>query len=92
MHATVSLKRQVTLPKWMIDELGVDSNSKVAIFLDHNRLVIEPVESSVIDQVAGRLGGLAREKNSKVTWQKVQQKVCRSWVNHVKSKISSSFH
>jgi len=42
-HANPTERGQVTIPKSIREELGINSKTKLKIYTDNNRIIIEPV-------------------------------------------------
>ena len=56
MHiATISSKRQITLPKHFLEALGLEPRKKVLIERDKNILKLRPIRKSVVEETAGSL-------------------------------------
>jgi len=56
MHiATISSKRQITLPKHLLESLGLEPKKKVLIERDKGTLRLRPVRKSVVEETAGSL-------------------------------------
>ncbi len=52
---TLSSKNQITLPKSLLQQLGVTSKSKLLIEAKGDSLVVKPVRQSIVDATAGSL-------------------------------------
>ncbi len=52
---TLSSKNQITLPKSLLQQLGVKSKSKLLIEAKEDSLVVKPVRQSIVDATAGSL-------------------------------------
>lgn len=56
MHiATISSKRQITLPKRLLDELGLEANRKVLVTKERGALNIKPMKKNIVDELGGSL-------------------------------------
>lgn len=71
---TISSKRQVTLPKRYLDELGFVFNGKALLEKEGNKLTLKPVNESIIDQLAGSLNHLIDPSKLKVPFNVVRKK------------------
>lgn len=52
---TISSKRQITLPKKLLDETGIKPKSKVIISKGKNSLYLQPAKTSIVDELGGSL-------------------------------------
>lgn len=71
--ATISSKRQITLPKDILENLHVDRGSKVVLYPDRNILLIKPLKNSIVEQTAGSLAHLVPPEKRGVPWAKVMK-------------------
>jgi AbrB family looped-hinge helix DNA binding protein len=53
--ATISSKNQITLPVSIMKALGLTAKSKVYIRVKDDKVVIEPVSKSVVEELGGSL-------------------------------------
>jgi len=52
---TISSKRQITIPKDLLESLGLDVGQKAFIEKDRDKLSLRPVAVSVVEETAGSL-------------------------------------
>ena len=52
---TVSSKRQVTIPKRLLDALNLEPGNKLVLKVQKNSLIAQSLGSSVVEQTAGSL-------------------------------------
>lgn len=52
---TLSSKRQITLPVYMLNSLGIEPRSKILIEEGKENITLKPLKRSIIDEVAGSL-------------------------------------
>lgn len=52
---TVSSKRQVTIPKRLLNILNVEPGSKLVLKVQKDLLIAQPLGTSVVEQTAGSL-------------------------------------
>ena len=56
MHiVTISSKRQITIPKSLLETLGLEPRKKVLIEKDGGILKLRPIKKSVVEETAGSL-------------------------------------
>lgn len=56
MHiATISSKRQITIPKRMLDELDLKPKSKLLVTKHNGNLRLRPLRKSMVDELGGSL-------------------------------------
>lgn len=60
--ATISSKRQITLPKKLLEELGVEKKDKLLLKVVGDRLTAEPVKTSIVDETAGSLTNMVKKE------------------------------
>jgi len=78
---TLSIKNQITLPKFILDLLNIESGDKLLVHAEENSISLEPVGKSVVDSLAGSIKiprdkkGVPFEKALSVTKKKVAQKL-----------------
>ena len=52
---TISSKRQITLPKRMLDELDLKPKSKMIIVREKDTYRLKPIKRSIVDELGGSL-------------------------------------
>lgn len=52
---TISSKRQITLPKSLMEVLGLEPNDQAIVRHEDKRLIFEPMKKSIVEQTAGSL-------------------------------------
>jgi AbrB family looped-hinge helix DNA binding protein len=72
---TVSTKGQFVIPAEMRTSLGIEPGTRIAVTLDGQRIVIEPVSQELVDKTRGLLSGkrslseeLKRQRRQKDKW------------------------
>jgi len=55
--ATVSSKGQLVIPKEMRDTLGIAAGTRVAMTVEDNRIILQPANLRLIDQLCGITAG-----------------------------------
>lgn len=53
--ATVSSKRQITIPKSLLEAIGIYPLGKITLEKDRKMIVLKPLTKSIIEQTAGSL-------------------------------------
>lgn len=83
MHiATISSKRQITLPKSLLEELGLGANKKVLVTKEKNALKIKPVKKSVTEELSGSLTKFVHPSKLGVPWKKIKGEVGEAIAEH----------
>ena len=85
MHiATISSQRQITLPKKLLDQLGLSVKDKVKVEVDNKKLIIEPISMKVSD-LAGSLTQLIAPAKRGVPVERAKQialdEMAKEWAN-----------
>jgi AbrB family looped-hinge helix DNA binding protein len=55
--ATVSAKGQLVIPSEMRAQLGIEVGTKVALTTEGTRIILQPVTSSLVDELCGITAG-----------------------------------
>jgi AbrB family looped-hinge helix DNA binding protein len=55
--ATVSSKGQLVIPAEMRNSLGILPGTRVVLTLEGNRIILQPVNKSLVDQLRGMFAG-----------------------------------
>jgi len=78
---TLSIKNQITLPKFILNLLDIESGDKLLVHAEENSISLQPVGKSVVDSLAGSIKvskdkrGIPFEKALSVTKKRVAQKL-----------------
>lgn len=67
----VSSKGQIVIPSALRDKLGIQAGTRIAIHLEENRLVLQPITGDYIDSLLGSCKGTdslveARERDHRI--------------------------
>jgi len=72
---TVSTKGQFVIPSEMRTSLGIEPGTRIAVTLDGQRIVLEPVSEELVDKTRGLFSGkrslseeLKRQRRQKDKW------------------------
>lgn len=74
--ATVSSQRQVTLPKSLLDLVGLAGQSKAIVAVEGNKITISPAPEAEIADLGGSLAKYAKTEKAK-TIRQIRTKYCR---------------
>jgi len=75
MHiATISSKRQITLPKKLLDKHNVKPGDTVVVTTNKNGLAIEPKTNSIVEETAGSLKKYIPKAKLGVPFKQVREK------------------
>lgn len=80
MHiATLSSKRQITIPKRFLDELRLKPKSKFILELEkgENRLSLKPIKKSIAEELAGSLTKFVDPSKLGVPFSKIREEAQR---------------
>lgn len=78
---TISIKNQITLPKFILELLGLQSGEKLLVEAEKGEIKLKPAGKSIVDAVAGSIKiaedkkGIPFEKVLSVTKQRVAEKL-----------------
>ena len=78
---TLSIKNQITLPKFLLDLFKIKSGDKLLVEAESEKIIISPVGESIIDSLANSLKieeakkGVPFEKVKEVTQKIVAKKL-----------------
>ena len=83
--ATVSSRRQITLSKNELELINLEKGGKLIKRVQDGRIVLEPLKTSIVDEVAGSLSrhikpslrGKSFEEIMRVTKKRVARKLAR---------------
>lgn len=64
---TISSQRQITIPVYLLNQLGVDKKDKLFLSIEKHKLVAKPRKGSIINQLAGSLNHLVAKSKLKIT-------------------------
>lgn len=84
---TISSKRQITIPKKFLESLMLRTNGKAILKKDSGRLVLEPIETSIIDELAGSLTKYVHHSKLGVPFKKAKEKAMREVVKDLAKKL-----
>ncbi|MBI3955543.1 AbrB/MazE/SpoVT family DNA-binding domain-containing protein [Candidatus Gottesmanbacteria bacterium] len=71
--ATISSKRQLTLPKEMLLKLGLDPGSKVILQEREEEIFIRSLKKSIVEDLAGSLTRFISSDRLGVSFEKIMQ-------------------
>lgn len=72
MHiATVSSQRQITLPKRMLDDMGIGKKDKVELRVEKGEIKMKPMKESITKQLSGSLSHLISEDKKGKSWDEI---------------------
>ena len=71
--ALLSSKGQITIPKEMQKLLQISHRSKLAIYPKDDALIIKPIKTSIVNQVAGSLSHLIPPEKRGASWKQVMK-------------------
>lgn len=84
---TISSKRQVTIPKKYLDELGFLFNGKALLEKEDGKLTLKPQKISVIDQLAGSLNYLIDPAKLRVPFKAAKEEAMDKMVKQLSQKL-----
>lgn len=71
--ATISSKRQITIPRDILKLMSIDKGNKVMLYPDKNILMIKPLKTSIAQQTAGSLKKYVDPKKLGIPFSKVRE-------------------
>mgnify|MGYP001557951561 CR=1 FL=1 len=88
MHiATISSKRQITIPKKMLDNLALKPKSKVIIVKEKNTFLLKPLRgNSIVEELGGSLKKYTDPSKLGRSVSEIEEKVGELKARHVASE------
>ena len=87
MHTVkISSKRQIAIPKSMMELLGVEVYDQVRIEADEASIKVTPVRKSVVEETAGSLYHLIPKSKRGIPFSKIREETQRIVASELASK------
>lgn len=76
-YATISSKRQIALPKDILEDLGINVKDKVRVEKSGESIKVTPIKKSVTDELSGILADRIPEDKKGASWETIMEETTR---------------